>query len=320
MDAQLSEYMDNVQKQNDGVLLALQASAEVMNRLDTRLEKMDDDSNREREAVELQKEADEMEVVKSNLVKETATAVVDILKRENMVLNGDQTRKVNHKDIFNQGGGVNDAQTSPDLVTETSEVQKPLQAMIKSLTVEQYQTLQKHFLKEHAHMYEGGGDEGDAAAGMGEMGADVEEDVMESEDELGMNDDMEKDMHEEEEDDMGMGMDMESADYPMEEPDYEKMYKSLKANVNSEARKIAESTLKKQGWNREISRAPRKINKGTLGVETNATPMFKSQEDFVSQLKEYSEKSFGEICKDYMPTLSKSMLPPLDDNLLDLYS
>lgn len=317
MDAQLSEYFDTMQKSNEGLLLALQASAEVMQRIDNRLEKMEHNDESDRASAESAKEAEEMEMAKSALVKETAEAVIDLVKKENMELNGDTFRKVSHKDVFNHGGGVNDEQKSPDLVTETSEVQKPLQAMLKSMTAEEYQLLQKHFLKEHANMYERDAMEDSASS-------DVEEDVMEAEEDLGMNDDFEKDMHME--DDMGgMGMedDMESADYPVEEEDYEKMYKSLKKQYNSrlqsEARQLAEATLKKQGWNKERSKSPRRITENTIGIQ-KATNQAEVESDLVAQFKAYSDKSFKEICDDYVPSLSKALMPPMDDNLLELYS
>ena len=317
MDAQFGEYLDTMQKQNDGLLLALQASAEVMQRLDNKLEKMEHYDDEKREKEDSMKEEEELEKAKNTLVEETAGAVVELMKKENMELHGDTFRKVSHKDVFNQGGGVNDAQSSPDLVTETGEVQKPLQAMLKSMTVKEYQMLQKHFLKEHANMYEHDEIE-DTASG------DVAEDVLEADEELGMNDDFEKDMGNGEMDmDMGMEDDMEPANYPVEEDDYEKMYKSLKKSYNQrvqgEARKMAEATLKKQGWNKEINRQPRRMSEKTMGLEKSQQHQANLEADLISQIKDYSEKSFKEICDDYMPNLSKS-ITPMGDNLLELYS
>ena len=317
MDAQFGEYLDTMQKQNDGLLLALQASAEVMQRLDNKLEKMEHYDDEKREKEDSMKEEEELEKAKNTLVEETAGAVVELMKKENMELHGDTFRKVSHKDVFNQGGGVNDAQSSPDLVTETGEVQKPLQAMLKSMTAKEYQMLQKHFLKEHANMYEHDEVE-DMASG------DVAEDVLEADEELGMNDDFEKDMgNGEMEMDMGMEDDMEPANYPVEEDDYEKMYKSLKKSYNQrvqgEARKMAEATLKKQGWNKEINRQPRRMSEKTMGLEKSQQHQANLEADLISQIKDYSEKSFKEICDDYMPNLSKS-ITPMGDNLLELYS
>lgn len=274
----VSKMADTDRKNN----LAFGAVAETLTQLNGYFQKQElEEEEKEKEMVrELEKQ--QSEESKSTLIKEISTAVFEVLKAENMQLNANQVRNVKHKDIFYSGGGDEDKQVDANATNDTSEVQKPIQAMIKS----EVANIMKHFLKEHEALY---------------TGDDVKEDVMSEEAEEGM--EMEPEMEMDDmghDDDMG-GEDFESAEYPMEEDDYEKMYKSLKKdfvrlrkatnpqrNIENAARKMSENTLQKQGWNKEVSRQPRRITENTLGLDDTVLQKSANTGDVTEQLSNMS--------------------------------
>ena len=342
-DTQTVSFMENIQTQNEGLMLALQANAEALQKMDKYFEKMDE----EHEEVKEKEREEEMQKSKESLVKEISFATLELMKKENMELNADKFHQVSHGDVFGRKMGDEDAQVDVEgkLRTDTGEVQKPIQAMLKSISAEDYISLQKHFLKEHASLYEGDDKNGeeDVIPGV----EDVEEDVMTDggDEELDVEGDMEEDVdlvsknwgmakrgdHDED--------DWESTDYPMDEDDMDKMYKSMKgmskrelfkamlkkqqtikSNVKSEAQKLSEKSLQKQGFTKEISRSPRVIKKDSLGLDNTIVKSKKGEEtDLMKEVKDLSNPELYSY-RDLINMRDGTDKPLLTPELLEFYS
>jgi hypothetical protein len=291
MDEQLLEsYFEKMDTNSKGTTLALGAVAETLQKMNFRLAKQEEAEEQQKydDDVEMEKQAGELS--KQSLIKEISIAVVDILKTGNMELNADKFRSVSHGEIFEANGGDEDKQKDAKDTNDTSKVQQPIQAMLKQLQG-QVTNLQKHFLKEHADLYQNDEAKEEVLGGEEEMVEMQEEPIVPPMEEEG------------------------SAEYPMEEDAFEdedmikmaKMVKSLSKQVASlkkgigtasetKAKVMAESTLKQQGWNKETSRTPRLTGNNTMGLDDQ--PIRKSQDnaDVADQL---STLSWNELTRMY---------------------
>ena len=182
-----------------------------------------------------------------------------------MVLNGDTLKNVSHKDVFESDGGDEDKQVAAKDKNDTGEVQKPIQAMIKTQVVNE---LKKHFTKEHESLY------ADDAAD------DLEEEVMEEPEEVAMDEAVE---------------DVEpegSSEYPMEEEEYDedtfkmmkglqKQLKSLEANIPNlvmkKAQEMSDAQLLKSGFRKEQSKQPQ-VTSLAMGLDADDYAISKSKE------------------------------------------
>ena len=117
------EILERIEKQMEGSNLALAAVADVLNKMDGRLSKAD----QEEEIVEEQKAAD---LEKSDLIKSIATEVYDLIKADNG-MDVDGTKVRSGKSIA-QGGDADDSATTVDATRNISEVQATIQAMQKA--------------------------------------------------------------------------------------------------------------------------------------------------------------------------------------------
>ena len=116
------EILERIEKQMEGSNLALAAVADVLNKMDGRLSKAD----QEEEIVEEQKAAD---LEKSDLIKSIATEVYDLIKADNG-MDVDGTKVRSGKSIA-QGGDADDSATTVDATRNIREVQATIQAMQK---------------------------------------------------------------------------------------------------------------------------------------------------------------------------------------------
>lgn len=291
MDEQLFDtYLERIEKSQHGTTLALGAVAETLRKMNTRLEKQDylDENEKKEEAMAMEEEKNNL--VKQDLIKEITQGVIQSLIKENMALNADKFHSVKHKDVFNKEGGLEDSQVDAKLRTDTGEVQKPIQAMIKEEISKGFIELKKHFLKEHADLYEND---------------DKKEDVLHGKEEEALVSQVEP-LPDEEEDEEENG----SAEYPMNEEKYDEdvikslrkefsaFKKSFDENVDKKAKIIADEMLKNQGWQKEVSRQPRLIKDKTMGVsdETQIKKSDDPKEDIVKQL---AQLSWNELSRMY---------------------
>ena len=117
------EILERIEKQMEGSNLALAAVADVLNKMDGRLSKAD----QEDEYIEEQKAAD---VEKSDLVKSIASEVFAMFKADNG-MDVDGTKVRSGKSVA-QGGDADDSATTVDATRSIAEVQAVIQAMQKA--------------------------------------------------------------------------------------------------------------------------------------------------------------------------------------------
>ena len=255
-----------LQKQN---VSALYAIAEALQKQEDRYAALDNEKQLQKQAQELELEKEQNELATQNLVKSiTKEIMTELSKAQYMVLNGDTFKNVSHKDVFESDGGDEDKQVAAKDTNDTGDVQKPIQAMIKTQVVSE---LKKHFLKEHEAQYNN--EDADA----------LEEEVMEEPVEEVMEEPMdmvEKEAHEDE--------DEGAAEYPMEEEEVDadtlkmmkglqKQLKNLEANIPNmvmeKAQELSEAQLLKSGFRKERSRQPQVTS---MGLDANDYAISKS--------------------------------------------
>jgi len=117
------EILERIEKQMEGSNLALAAVADVLNKMDGRLSKAD----QEDEYIEEQKAAD---MEKSDLVKSIASEVFAMFKADNG-MDVDGTKVRSGKSVA-QGGDADDSATTVDATRSIAEVQAVIQAMQKA--------------------------------------------------------------------------------------------------------------------------------------------------------------------------------------------
>jgi hypothetical protein len=252
-----------LQKQN---VSALYAIAEALQKQEDRYTALDNETQIQKQAQELELEKAQSETATQDLVKSITKQIIsELSKAENMVLNGDGVKNVSHKDVFEADGGDEDKQVAAKDKNDTGEVQKPIQAMIKTQVVNE---LKKHFTKEHESLY------ADDAAD------DLEEEVMEEPEEVAMDEAVE---------------DVEpegSSEYPMEEEEYDedtfkmmkglqKQLKSLEANIPNlvmkKAQEMSDAQLLKSGFRKEKSKQPQ-VTSLAMGLDADDYAISKSKE------------------------------------------
>ena len=119
----MADNMERIEKALEGNGLALSAVAEVLQKMDTRFAKADEDEEEKR-----QDEEDAVE--KAALVKELATAVASVLKADQgMDVDGSKERKA--KTTGGSASNADDSESAANISSKIEEQQKPIQAMRK---------------------------------------------------------------------------------------------------------------------------------------------------------------------------------------------
>jgi hypothetical protein len=114
-----------LEKSSEGTVLALGAIADVLNKMELRFKKQEDDEDAEDAAAEAMADEEEEEVEKSQLVKEIASSVIKQL----MDLQGDKPVSVAKKYKWPMEQSDSDDAVEAKPRTATNEVQRPIQAM-----------------------------------------------------------------------------------------------------------------------------------------------------------------------------------------------
>jgi len=252
-----------LQKQN---VSALYAIAEALQKQEDRYTAIDNEAQLQKQAQEIELEKAQNVTATQDLVKSiTKQIMTELSKAENMVLNGDTLKNVSHKDVFESDGGDEDKQIAAKDKNDTGEVQKPIQAMIKTQVVNE---LKKHFTKEHESLY------------ADDDSAELEEEVMEEPAEVAMDEAVE---------------DVEpegSSEYPMEEEEYDedtfkmmkglqKQLKNLEANIPNlvmeKAQEMSDAQLLKSGFRKERSKQPQ-VTSLAMGLDADDYAISKSKD------------------------------------------
>ena len=119
----MADNMERIEKALEGNGLALSAVAEVLQKMDARFAKADEDEEEKR-----QDEEDAVE--KAALVKELATAVASVLKADQgMDVDGSKERKA--KTTGGSASNADDSESAANISSKIEEQQKPIQAMRK---------------------------------------------------------------------------------------------------------------------------------------------------------------------------------------------
>lgn len=118
---------------NEGLVLAFKANAEVLNKLNSRLEKQDMDEEEEWRKEKEMEEMEEAGMEKAALVKEIVGQVFAALKQGGLELDADKEHKVSGKDTWPMSGrpAAEDEEVPAKVRSETNEVQKPIVASQK---------------------------------------------------------------------------------------------------------------------------------------------------------------------------------------------
>ena len=120
----MAENMERIEKALEGNGLALSAVAEVLQKMDARFAKADEDEEEKR-----QEEEDAVE--KAALVKELATAVASVLKADQgMDVDGSKERKA--KTTGGAAGKADDSESAANISSKIEDQQNTIQAMKKA--------------------------------------------------------------------------------------------------------------------------------------------------------------------------------------------
>ena len=120
----MAENMERIEKALEGNGLALSAVAEVLQKMDARFAKADEDEEEKR-----QEEEDAVE--KAALVKELATAVASVLKADQgMDVDGSKERKA--KTTGGSSGKADDSESAANISSKIEDQQNTIQAMKKA--------------------------------------------------------------------------------------------------------------------------------------------------------------------------------------------
>jgi hypothetical protein len=266
----MSEINERIEKQMEGTNLALAAVAEVLQKMDMRFQKEEQDDYHEQQAV-----------ANENLLKEITERVLSVVKAEGG--ESEQGLDVDGKERKAKGTGgtpqnADDSESSVTPTTKIEDQQNTIQAMAKLL---------KEF--EDAKTDEGDDEEETKKGGYSkaykEEGMDEEVDD-EAADEV-VEESMEKEEGEEEVDDDEKIE--ESVSMKSMQKQIRALKKELKASKNGMQKAVqteAENRLRKMGFREETSLQAPKLN-NSLGVE-DLTPIAKAEGDVAGQLVDMS--------------------------------
>jgi hypothetical protein len=120
----MADEMERIEKALEGNGLALSAVAEVLQKMDARLTKAEEDEEDKREE-------EDAAVEKAALVKELASEVASMLKADQgMDVDGSKERKA--KTTGGSASNADDSESAATISTKIEDQQKPIQAMIKA--------------------------------------------------------------------------------------------------------------------------------------------------------------------------------------------
>ena len=260
----MSDITEQVQKQMEGTNLALSAVAEVLQKMDARLTK-----NEEDEAAKHEEEENEM--AKSDLVKSIAGEVLSVIKEElaGLDVSGDERKAAA------TGGTPANADDSESKVDPTHKIE------------EQQNTIQAARLKKQENGNDEEEDDEEIANTYKGRGMAKDDDVDDEEEEAmdipveekGMDEDEEEDDDEDANNILAMRKQLANM---------KKELKATKAGMQKAVKTEAESRLRKMGFREETGLQAPKLKHG-LGLD--ATPIVKSgNADTADQLANLSYK------------------------------
>ena len=261
----MPDVTERIEKQMEGTNLALAAVAEILQKIDVRFSKEEQDV-----AAEAQQSA--QDTARADLVKSIANDVITVLKGEGNSQGMDVDPK--ERKAKPTGGTPQNSDDSESSVTSTSKIedqQNTIQAMKKLL--KNLEEGEEEEEEEEVKAYKGGmakqeeEEEADEEAAdepvLEEKGEDMEEEEVEDEDEEASMKSMQKQIR-----------------------SLKKDLKVSKAGMQKAVQTEAEDRLRKMGFREETSLQAPKVMNG-LGIE-DLTPIAKAEGDIAGQLVDMS--------------------------------
>jgi hypothetical protein len=271
------DTIKRLEKSSEGTVLALGAIADVLNKMELRFKKQEEEDDAEMEASEAIAEEEEEEVEKAQLVKEIASSVIKQL----VDLQGDKPVEVGKKYKWPMEQSDSDDAVEVKPRTATTEVQRPLQAM----------KLKKHDeeVDEEEEIEMSYKDEHDV-----ELDAEVEEEVASLEDEV---EDYPMDEIDEEEDDEVIEemrlMRKQMTSLRKMNQQLQKQLDGVGDSFQSATDKKADSLMQKMGYRKENSTAPRLVTPQT--VSRGDVPIVKAEVQSADVADQLSDLSWSEV-------------------------
>ena len=265
----MPDITERIEKQMEGTNLALAAVAEILQKMDGRFSKEEQD-------VAAQQQQSAQATARANLVKSIASEVLSVVKGEGG--DSEQGLDVDGKErkAKGTGGTPQNADDSESSVTPTSKIE------------EQQNTIQamKKLLKEYE---EENGEEEEEETEKGGMAYKQEDDSYGDEAEDIPVDEEEEEFPSDEEGDDVLEDDKEPTDIKAMQKQLRALKKELKASKTGMQKAVqteAENRLRKMGFREETSLQAPKLN-NSLGLE-DLTPIAKAEGDVAGQLVDMS--------------------------------
>ena len=269
-----------LEKSSEGTVLALGAIADVLNKMELRFKKQEDDEDAEDAAAEAMADEEEEEVEKSQLVKEIASSVIKQL----MDLQGDKPVSVAKKYKWPMEQSDSDDAVEAKPRTSTTEVQRPIQAMK---------------LKKHDEEEEWEDEEEIEMAykdhhGEEELEEEIEEEIeAQEEEEVAEDYPMEEEAEEDEVIEEMRLMRKQMQSLRKQNQKLQKQIDGVGDNFQSASDKKADALMQKMGYRKEQSTAPRLVTPKTIAPAD--VPIVKGHEQSADIADQLSDLSWSEV-------------------------
>ena len=256
----MPDITERIEKQMEGTNLALAAVAEILQKMDGRFSKEEQD-------VAAQQQQSAQATARANLVKSIASEVLSVVKGEGG--DSEQGLDVDGKErkAKGTGGTPQNADDSESSVTPTSKIEE------QQNTIQAMKKLLKEYEEENGEEEE---EEETEKGGMAYKQDEMEEEVAEEA--------SDEPVEEDEEDVIDEELDMKSMQKQLRA--LKKELKASKTGMQKAVQTEAENRLRKMGFREETSLQAPKLN-NSLGLE-DLTPIAKAEGDVAGQLVDMS--------------------------------
>ena len=255
----MPDITERIEKQMEGTNLALAAVAEILQKMDGRFSKEEQD-------VAAQQQQSAQATARANLVKSIASEVLSVVKGEGG--DSEQGLDVDGKErkAKGTGGTPQNADDSESSVTPTSKIEE------QQNTIQAMKKLLKEYEEENGEEEEEETEKGGMAYKQDEMEEEVAEEASD------------EPVEEDEEDVIDEELDMKSMQKQLRA--LKKELKASKTGMQKAVQTEAENRLRKMGFREETSLKAPKLTQG-LGLE-DLTPIAKAEGDIAGQLVDMS--------------------------------
>ena len=255
----MPDITERIEKQMEGTNLALAAVAEILQKMDGRFSKEEQD-------VAAQQQQSAQATARANLVKSIASEVLSVVKGEGG--DSEQGLDVDGKErkAKGTGGTPQNADDSESSVTPTSKIEE------QQNTIQAMKKLLKEYEEENGEEEEEETEKGGMAYKQDEMEEEVAEEASD------------EPVEEDEEDVIDEELDMKSMQKQLRA--LKKELKASKTGMQKAVQTEAENRLRKMGFREETSLQAPKLN-NSLGLE-DLTPIAKAEGDVAGQLVDMS--------------------------------